>query len=202
MPRWEAGAESRLARAAYELYFERGFDDVTVAEIAARAGLTKRTFFRHFADKREVLFSGSAAFQESAVAAVISAPDGVAPIDAVISALEAAGTALTELGEGARQRQRLIDTSLELQEREMIKMADLTTAISDGLERRGVPEATASFTAQAGVAVFKTAFERWVDRKGSVEFAPLVHEALDELRAAIRSNDADSRPGSANLLRS
>ena len=202
MARWEAGAEGRLVQAAYELYFERGFDDVTVAEIAARAGLTKRTFFRYFADKREVLFSGAAAFQEDVVAVVTNAPDGVAPIDAVVAALAAGGTGLTELGEGARRRQHLIDTSTELQEREMIKMAALTTAISEGLERRGIPEATASLTAQAGVAVFKTAFERWVDRKGSVEFAPLVHEALDELRAAIRSNDADTPPGSAKLLRS
>ena len=199
MPRWEAGAHGRLVQAAYELYFERGFDDVTVAEIAARAGLTKRTFFRYFADKREVLFSGSAAFQEKVVAAVINAPDGVAPIDAVIAALAAAGTGLTELGDGARQRQRLIDTSTELQEREMIKMAGLTTAIGDGLELRGIPEATASLTAQAGVAVFKTAFERWADREGSVEFAPLVHEALDELRTALRSDDADDRASSANL---
>ena len=122
MPRWEAGAEGRLAQAAYELYIERGFDHVTVAEIAERARLTKRTFFRYFADKREVLFSGAAAFQESVVAEVISAPDGVAPIDAVVAALAAVGTGLTELGEGARQRQRLIDTSTVLQEREMIKM--------------------------------------------------------------------------------
>jgi AcrR family transcriptional regulator len=199
MPRWEAGAEGRLVLAAYELYFDRGFDNVTVAEIAARAGLTKRTFFRYFADKREVLFSGSAAFQENVVAAVINAPDGVGPIDAVVAALAAGGTGLTELGESARHRQRLIDTSTELQEREMIKMAALTTAICDGLERRGIPEAKASLTAQAGVAVFKTAFERWADREGSVEFVPLVHEALDELRTAIRSDDADTRAGSANL---
>jgi len=198
MPRWEAGAEERLAQAAYELYIERGFDHVTVAEIAERARLTKRTFFRYFADKREVLFSGAAAFQESVVAAVISAPDGVAPIDAVVVALAAVGTGLTELGEGARQRKRLIDTSTVLQEREMIKMAGLTTSISDGLELRGIPEATARLTAEAGVTVFKTAFERWADREGSVEFAPLVHEALDELRAAIRSDDMDVRAGPAN----
>src|SRR5271167_1550480 len=89
MPRWEAGAEARLTRAAYELYFERGFEDVTVAEIAARAGLTKRTFFRYFADKREVLFSGAATFQDTVVDAVVSAPAGLSPIDAVIEALAA-----------------------------------------------------------------------------------------------------------------
>jgi AcrR family transcriptional regulator len=199
MARWEAGAEGRLAQAAYELYFERGFDDVTVAEIAERAGLTKRTFFRYFVDKREVLFSGAPAFQERVVAAVISAPVGVTPIDAVVAALTAGGTGLTELGEGARQRQRLIDSSTDLQEREMIKMAGLTTAISGGLELRGISEATASLTAQAGVAVFRTAFARWAVRDGPVEFAPLVHEALDELRRAIHSDDADGRVGPVQL---
>ncbi len=200
MPRWEADAEGRLVQAAYELYLERGFDDVTVAEIADRAGLTKRTFFRYFADKREVLFSGAAGFQESVVAAVVSAPDGVAPVDAVVAALAAGGQGLTERGEGARLRQRLIDTSTDLREREMIKMAGLTTAISGGLELRGVPEPTAKLTAQAGIAVFQTAFERWADREGPVEFAPLVHEALDELRVALRSDDAEVREGSANEL--
>jgi AcrR family transcriptional regulator len=185
MPRWEAGAEARLVRAAYELYLERGFEDVTVAEIAARAGLTKRTFFRYFADKREVLFSGAGAFQESVVAGVISAPEGVAPIDAVVAALAVGGQGLTELGEAARHRQRLIDTSTDLREREMIKMAGLTAAISDALQQRRVPEAVSGLTAQAGVAVFQTAFERWAAGDETLGFPSLIHEALDELRVAV-----------------
>jgi AcrR family transcriptional regulator len=199
MARWEAHAEERLTQAAYELYLERGFDDVTVAEIAARAGLTKRTYFRHFADKREVLFSGAAAFQAAVVASVIDAPDGTAPIDVVIAALTAGGSAITEIGEGARQRQRLINTSTDLQEREMIKMASLTGAIRDGLMRRGVLASTASLTAQAGVTVFRTAFDRWTDREGSVEFALLVHEVLDELRSVVRDEGLDARAGSVKL---
>jgi AcrR family transcriptional regulator len=199
MARWEAHAEERLTQAAYELYLERGFDDVTVAEIAARAGLTKRTYFRHFADKREVLFSGAAAFQAAVVASVVDAPDGTAPIDVVIAALTAGGSAITEIGEGARQRQRLINTSTDLQEREMIKMASLTGAIRDGLMRRGVLASTASLTAQAGVTVFRTAFDRWTDREGSVEFALLVHEVLDELRSVVRDEGLDARAGSVKL---
>ena len=117
MPRWEAGAQTRLTRAAYELYIERGFEHVTVAEIAERAGLTKRTFFRYFDDKREVLFSGAPALQDAVVAAVADAPEDVAPIDAVVAALAAAGGGITEIGEGARARQRLIESSSDLQER-------------------------------------------------------------------------------------
>jgi hypothetical protein len=126
---------------------------------------------------------------------VTGAPASVAPIEAVVDALAAAGTALTEIGEGARKRQRLIDSSTDLQEREMIKMAGLAAAIRDCLQLRGVPEATAGLTAQAGVAVFSAAFERWAAREGSVEFPPLVQEALDELRTAIRPDDAEAPAG-------
>ena len=90
MGRWEPNARGRLEQAALELYGERGFEQTTVAEIAERAGLTERTFFRHFADKREVLFGGAGALQEFLVSTVASAPDSAAPIDAVAAALEAA----------------------------------------------------------------------------------------------------------------
>jgi AcrR family transcriptional regulator len=196
MARWEVGAEARLVQSAYELYLERGFDDVTVAEIASRAGLTKRTYFRYFADKREVLFSGATAFQDDVVARLFETPGDVAPIDAVVAALSSGGSEITKLGEGARRRQHLIDSSPDLQEREMIKMEGLTRAISDALVIRGIAEATASLTAQAGVAVFRTAFEQWADREGSVDFALLVREALGELRSAIRSDEAGARTGS------
>jgi AcrR family transcriptional regulator len=185
MPRWEAGAQTRLTRAAYELYIERGFEHVTVAEIAERAGLTKRTFFRYFDDKREVLFSGAPAFQEAVVEAVATAPENVVPIDAVVAALAAGGRGITEIGEGARARQLLIESSSDLQEREMIKMVALKDAIAVALQTRGVPESEAGLTAQAGVAVFQTAFERWAHTDGSIDFPPLMYEALDDLRSAI-----------------
>src|SRR5450755_2461262 len=96
MGRWEPNARGRLEQAALELYGERGFELTTVAEIAERAGLTERTFFRHFADKREVLFSGAGSLQELLVTTLAAAPDSIAPIDAVGAALEAAGTLLQE----------------------------------------------------------------------------------------------------------
>ena len=189
MPRWEAGTQARLTQAAYELYIERGFEHVTVAEIAERAGLTKRTFFRYFDDKREVLFSGAAAMQEAVVDAVANAPENVAPIDAVVAALAAAGSGITEIGEGARARQRLIESSSDLQEREMIKMSALKDAIGIALRERGVPDSEAILTAQAGVTVFQTAFERWAHTDGSRNFASLIEGALDDLRKAINPVD-------------
>ena len=105
MGRWEPDSRGRLEQAALGLYGERGFDNTTVADIAARAGLTERTFFRYFADKREVLFSGAGALQELLVAAVATAPDAAAPIDAVAAALDAAGALFEERRHFARQRQ-------------------------------------------------------------------------------------------------
>src|SRR5271165_3407449 len=128
MSRWEPDAAGRLARAAMDLYLERGFEETTVAEIAKRAGLTERTFFRHFADKREVLFAGAAVLQEHLVGVVHEAPPGLAPVDAAISGVTAGGALIQERRDFARQRYEIIAANAELQERELIKMASLSAA--------------------------------------------------------------------------
>jgi AcrR family transcriptional regulator len=183
MTRWEPNARGRLAQAALELYSERGFDNTTVAEIAARAGLTERTFFRYFADKREVLFEGGGALQELLVSAVADAPESVAPIDAVARALEAAGALLQERREFARQRQTVIAANAELQERELIKLASLAAAIADALRRRGVSYPAASLSAEAGLAVFRIAFERWINEGVQRDLPQIIRESLEELKA-------------------
>ena len=183
MTRWQPDARGRLERAALELYSERGFEQTTVAEIAERAGLTERTFFRHFADKREVLFGGAGALQELLVNAVADAPDSLAPIDAVAAGLDATGEVFQERRAFARQRQSIIAANAELQERELIKLASLAAAIADVLRRRGVEEPAASLTAEAGIAVFKIAFERWVGDADEQDFRRLIRDSLDELKA-------------------
>src|SRR5580700_7252772 len=130
MSRWEPDAAGRLARAAMELYLERGFDETTVAEIAKRAGLTERTFFRHFADKREVLFAGAAQLQEVLVGVVRAAPPELAPVDAAITGVAAGGALIQERRAFARQRYEIIVANAELQERELIKMASLSLALA------------------------------------------------------------------------
>jgi AcrR family transcriptional regulator len=191
MSRWEPNARGRLERAALELYSERGLDQTTVAEIAARAGLTERTFFRHFADKREVLFWGQSALHEMFASTVASAPDSAAPIDAVAAALEAVGPLFEERREHARQRQAVIAANPGLQERELIKLASLASATADALRRRGVTEPAASLTAEAGVAVFKVAFERWIDGTNHRDLSQLIRESLDELKAVTAGKLAD-----------
>jgi AcrR family transcriptional regulator len=185
MGRWEPDARGRLAQAAFALYGERGFEQTTVAEIAKRAGLTERTFFRHFADKREVLFAGADALRERLVSTCISAPDSAAPIEAVAAALEAAGAVIQEGRELARQRQAIIAASAELRERELIKLASLASALADALRRRGVEDPAASLTAEAGIAVFRVAFERWIDEADRQDLPRLIRESLDELKAVI-----------------
>lgn len=182
MSRWEPNARGRLEQAALELYSERGFEQTTVAEIASRAGLTERTFFRHFTDKREVLFWGAGALQELIVHTVASAPDGTSPMDAVVAALEAVATGVFQDRRAkSRQRQQIIAADAGLRERELIKLALLASALADALRRRGVAEPTASLTAETGIIVFKTAYGRWIE--GEQDMKHLLRESMDDLRA-------------------
>ena len=188
MSRWEPNARGRLEQAALELYSERGFEQTTVAEIATRAGLTERTFFRHFADKREVLFAGAGPLQELLVSTLASTPDFAAPIDAVAAALEVAGAQLQERRQYSRKRQSVISANAELQERELIKLASLASALADALRQRGVKDPAASLTAEAGIAVFKVSFERWVNESSQRDLPQLIRESLDELKALTAGN--------------
>jgi AcrR family transcriptional regulator len=183
MTRWEPNARGRLERAALELYGERGFEQTTVAEIAKRAGLTERTFFRYFADKREVLFAGAGALEEVLVNAVTDAPDSAPAIEVVALAVESVGALLQERREYARRRQTVIAANAELRERELIKLASLAVATADALRRRGVPDPAASLSAEAGIAVFRVAFERWVEPAEPRDLPQLIRESLAELRA-------------------
>ena len=184
MSRWQPDARGRLERAAMELYRERGFEQATVAEIAKRAGLTERTFFRYFADKREVLFWGAGELQDFMVSVLASAPASAAPIEAVAAAILGAATLLEQRPiEYARQRRFIIAANAELQERELIKLASLAGARADTLRRRGVKEPAASLAAEAGIAVFKIAFEAWTSETSQHDFPELIRESFDELRA-------------------
>jgi AcrR family transcriptional regulator len=186
MGRWEPGAGGRLEAAALELFSENGFERTTVAEIAARAGVTERTFFRYFTDKREVLFGGGPALQEFLVNQVAGAPDGTAPLDAIVGALKAAATEIfAERRDFARRRQAVIDSNTELQERELLKLAALTTALAAALRDRGTGEPSASLAAESGIAVFKTAFARWVGEDDPAGFGDTIAETLAELRVTV-----------------
>jgi len=194
MSRWEPNSRGRLEQAAAELFVERGFDETTVADIAARAGLTERTFFRHFADKREVLFSGQEQFTGTVVTAVAAAPGPATPVDAVAAGLDAAASLLQGRAGMAPQRQAIIDAHPDLQERELIKMARLGTAIAATLRERGVAEPEATLAADTGIAVLRIAFARWLEEGVARPLPEVMRETLGELAALYAPAAPASRP--------
>ncbi|MFZ0129703.1 MAG: TetR family transcriptional regulator, partial [Candidatus Dormiibacterota bacterium] len=173
----------RLERAALALFGERGFENTTVAEIAARAGLTERTFFRYFADKREVLFGGAGALRELLVRTVDAAPATAEPLDVIVAAFEAAATMLQERRAFSLQRHVVIAANAELGEREVIKLSLISAALADALRRRGVAGSAASLTADTGIAIFRAAFQTWVDVAEQRELPQLIRDTFEELRA-------------------
>ena len=185
MGRWEPNAQERLTRAALDLFVDQGYDRTTVAEITERAGLTKRTFFRHFTDKREVLFLGQERLTHLFTEAIATAPPSATPLSAMTAALEASATAFgPERREFAQQRQAVITANDDLRERELLKLATLTESIADALRARGVADPTAGLVAELGSLAFSTAFTRWLDPSCTDDFAPLAREALKELQMA------------------
>ena len=186
MARWEPDAVGRLRQAAMELFHERGYAVVTVAEIADRAGLTKRTFFNHFTDKREVMFAYAHEFQANVLAHLSTVDAAAEPIDAALTALTRAGVELSKYGtrEFAQVVRRLIMSSAELQERELIKMAGLTSAIADQLQERNVPERTAVLAGQAAIIVFNVAYADWITGPDD-DLDALIGRSLDDFRRAV-----------------
>ena len=195
MARWEPNARERLERAALALFAENGYDATTVAQIADRAGLTKSTFFRHFADKREVLFGGQDLLVERFGDAIRNAPSGATAPGCLAAALEAAAVAFTpDRHELAPQRRAVIAAHSELQERELLKRARLAAAMADALRGRGADDATARLAADMGVLAFSTAYARWAAPENREPFAEIARAALRDLqaRAAALGESADA----------
>ena len=169
--------------AAIELFDEQGYEATTVAEIAERAGLTKRTFFRYFSDKREVLFSGSQELQRLWLEGVAGAPEDATALAVVAAGRDPVAEMFTERHAFARIRSGIIEANPELQERELIKLQTLAGAIKAALVERGVSANAAILAAQAGVTVFHVAFARWVAQDDPTAFRRLMDESLEELRS-------------------
>lgn len=179
------------------LYSEQGFERTTVADIAERAGVTARTFFRHYADKREVLFAGSAELERRMVEALTAAPPSAQPLDAVAAALLAAAEVLGNSRDFSRIRQAVIVATPELRERELIKMATLAQAFTKALQQRGVAPDVASLAAETGVAVFRVSFERWIADPTAPELADVMRATLADL-AGLTTRKARARRSAAS----
>lgn len=170
-----------------DLYGGRGYEQTTVAEIAKRAGLTERTFFRHFSDKREVLFAGSHELEQAMVAAVEEAPADASPLAAAMAALERIAEFFAERRPHSRRRQAIINANPELQERERNKLASLSVSLAYALRERGVSESRAILAAEMAIAIFKLAFERWLEDAKQRDMLYHVRSALKDLKSVALS---------------
>ena len=185
MTRWEPDAEGRLTKAAIALFYEQGYDQTTVARIAEAAGLTKRTFFRYFADKREVLFIGSRELQQTWVGGIEAAPEDAGAMVAVTAGLDRVAELFADRHAFARMRSQIVATHPELQERELIKLQSLAEGIKRALMARGVAVNAAILASQAGVTVFHVAFARWVEQDEPAVFGHVIAESLEQLRSVV-----------------
>ena len=194
MPRWEPNARQRLERAALELFAEQGYDATSVAQIAERAGLTKSSFFRYFADKREVLSAGQDILAELFDEGVRAAGPSATPIECVGAALQSAATAFTEeRHQIAPLRHAVIAANSELQERQLLKLAHLTSVLVDGLRARGADEIAARLAAEVGVMAFSIAYARWSAPGNVKSFPHFADMALTELRIRAADLGADAK---------
>ncbi|MYV99433.1 TetR/AcrR family transcriptional regulator [Streptomyces sp. SID3343] len=189
MPRWKPDARQRLVVAALGLFAEQGFDDTTVAQIAERAGLTRSTFFRHFADKREILTAGQKALSRLLAEGIDAAPADATPMAAVAAGLERASGEMTAFNrELGPLLHAAIEANQELRERDALKSMGMAAAMVDALGRRGVVGPVAQVAAELGVLAFRLGFGVWADPardEDAGELAAHTRAALDELRAAV-----------------
>jgi AcrR family transcriptional regulator len=182
--RWPTGSRERLQNAALHLFVERGYEATSVADIAAAAGVTERTFYRQFGDKREVLFDSGHTLEHAIVDDLNRQPPGRPPLESVAATLHrAAGTFFADRMQFARTRQRVIDANPELREREALKMTSLVDAVATSLENRDVDATTARLSAEMGIAAFKVAFAEWVAADNVETLDALLHTAVARLRS-------------------
>lgn len=185
MGRWEPDGQRRLIVAAVDLFAEKGYEATTVNEIAQRAGLTKTTFFRHFRDKREVLFVGQEPLSKLLADGIAEAPDAATPLEAIAAGLDAAtGVFRPEQREFGPRMQQVIADSPELRERAAFKHASFAEAMAEALRKRGVPELTATLAGDLGAHAFDHGYRRWVAHGAKKSYPKLAREALEELREA------------------
>lgn len=193
MVRWDPGTAERLTQAALELYTEHGYDNVTVTQIAERAGITRRSYFRYFPDKREVLFAGSERLPSAIGDAVLEARPAASPLAVTLEALAQVGTTLVEHIDRTAERRAVIASSPELQERERTKLAAVTSAIQDALLQRGVDDDSAKLVAQIATIASQNAFNRWTDGGGREDFAACLRTVAASLRDTLTADNDSSR---------
>lgn len=193
MPRNGDEVRKRLQWAALELFRQRGYEETTAAEIASKAGVTERTFFRHFPDKREVLFDGDTAFSESLAAAVRNAPAALGPWDTLYFAFNTVKHVFVENRPFTEPRQQVIGSSPALQERATAKTRSLIAAVASALGERGLQTAQATLAAQIGMATLAHGVAAWF-ADSSIDLGDHIARAFQEARDLSSSNRLATNP--------
>lgn len=193
MPRSGQEARRRLQWAALELFGERGYDRTTAAQIARRAGVTERTFFHHFPDKREALFGGEDVLRDLLVAAARAAPGELGPLAVLFEAFRATEEVMEEGRTYAQPRSELVAATPALREREAAKLALLADSLADVLQERGVTRQRAVIAAHAGMTAFSVAVVAWYQQPAD-GLGPRLRSTFDDLRT-LSGDTADSTIG-------
>jgi len=197
--RWAPDARERLETAALDLFVENGYEETTVAQIAERAGLNRATFFRHFAEKREVLFGGEDVLAGLFADAIRAASPNATLTECLQAAFAAADVAMTPQQRAkAAQRVLVVVANSELQERGLLKHARIAGSMSAALRERGIDELSARLGAEVGMLAFTIAVERWMESADDEPFSPHADAALSELR--VRAAELDSRVPPFSLI--
>ena len=184
MVRWVPGTRERLQDAALELFAARGYEQTTATDIAQAVGLTERTFFRHFADKREVLFHGQQALTDAFLAGLHDAPRDASPIALAVTALRSSAAFFDDARRShSRLRQSVIDDNPALREREALKLVGLGQALGDALRDRGVDDMGADVAAQIAVMAFGIAFAHWIAEGEQRSFETIAMDVVREVGA-------------------
>ena len=185
MPRWEHGSEERMKQAAMELFEEQGFEDTSAVQIAERARVTTRTFFRYFPDKEEVLFADADALNEALVQELLQIPDLSKPLEAVTGTL--AGYDWARLGsrETLRRRSRMIASDPRLLERDLIKQHQMAGGFGWALCERGIDPDIAELAASTGSQIFRMAYRKWLESSDDADLTTVTDSVMSLLAAIV-----------------
>ncbi|MFD2418269.1 TetR family transcriptional regulator [Amycolatopsis pigmentata] len=184
MGRWQPGARERLEQAALDLFLDQGYTETTVPQITARAGLTTRTFFRYFADKREVLFAGDRSVPEQVARFMAEAPPSLGPMELIATGLPPAAVKIFEGRDldYLLRRRAAIDAEPALRERELRKFSLMSEALEQGFRDRGIDDLTARLAAEIAVTTFRIAATRWLNQHGDPDLPATINQTLASMK--------------------
>ncbi|WP_033342668.1 TetR/AcrR family transcriptional regulator [Catenuloplanes japonicus] len=183
MSRWPTDARERLRQAALALFAEQGFAATTVPEITARAGLTTRTFFRHFADKRAVLFVDDDEVTSMVAVLMAETPAEVEPMTLIREGLRTlAETRFEGRRSELRERRTLVNSDESLRERDLRKRATIAESVRAGLAARGLAPARAALLGEVSAGVLSLSIEEWLDSSDNRTLDAIIHDMFETLR--------------------